>query len=426
MVNIDADFSQPFSKQVEFFRAKLGNQVTTEKWADMLGEAHNRAFTVAGATKADLLADLATAVDKSLNEGGSLQSFQADFDKIAAQYGWQYKGDRNWRTRTIYMTNLRTAHAAGRLAQLREADYPHWMYRHSGSSNPRHQHKAWNGLILPANDPFWQTHYPPNGFGCGCRAIGIRREADAKRYGGYYGAAPPLEIDQATGTPKGIGKGWDYMPGSSSSVRGFSPELVDSPPQGKPVMDGPVCKFGTIKLAEGECPGPTPKPRPFDTKKLLATGLSEVEYVQAFLKEFGASIGNPVTFKDATGQRLVISDELFINRKKTAKEGQTVYKILKRERNIYLPMLAQTIIDPQEIWMVPENIMALGGKLVYRRRYLAWWQLEEDEKPGLAVFESIDQQLWTGVTTFVPETGDVEQYMANIRSVGVLEYKKRT
>ena len=32
----------------------------------------------------------------------------------------------------------------------------------------RPEHRAWHGLILPIDHPLWDTHYPPNGWGCRC------------------------------------------------------------------------------------------------------------------------------------------------------------------------------------------------------------------------------------------------------------------
>lgn len=221
-------FRQPFKQQVAFYRNKLGNLVPTARWDDIARSAHDTAFMVAGAAKADLLADLAAAVDRAVTEGKSLDAFRKDFSKIVEQRGWTgwtgegtAKGEA-WRTRVIYQTNASTSYAAGRLAQLREGEFDFWVYKHSGAENPRHEHLAWDGLVLRADHPFWQTHFPPNGFGCGCRVAGTRSKKGAERLGGDPEKVPPDgwdTIDPKTGAPVGVGKGWDYQPGDSVSQR---------------------------------------------------------------------------------------------------------------------------------------------------------------------------------------------------------------
>lgn len=219
---------RPFAEQVAFFRGKLGNLVPTATWRDLWKSAHDRAFMVAGAAKADLLADLASAVDKAISEGETLDAFRRRFAEIVQRHGWHgWTGEetaagRAWRTRIIYQTNLSTSYAAGRLAQLREARFRYWVYRHSGAEHPRLQHKAWNGLTLPADHPFWQSHYPPNGWGCGCRVVGASGPETARIAGGKPGyTQPPAgwdDIDPRTGEPVGIDRGWGYMPGQTSDL----------------------------------------------------------------------------------------------------------------------------------------------------------------------------------------------------------------
>ncbi|MFN3595166.1 MAG: phage minor head protein, partial [Thiobacillaceae bacterium] len=168
--DIAAVLRRPFDEQVAFFRGKLGDLVPTAKWDDLWKSQHDRAFMVAGAAKADLLADLAEAVDKAIADGETLDKFRQRFGEIVQKHGWHgwtgedSKAGRAWRTRIIYQTNLSTSYAAGRLAQLRQAGFKYWVYKHSGAEHPRLQHKAWHGLTLPADHPFWQAHYPPNGW----------------------------------------------------------------------------------------------------------------------------------------------------------------------------------------------------------------------------------------------------------------------
>lgn len=218
---VRAILKRPFAEQVAFFRGKLGRLVPTATWRDIQRQQHDRAFMVAGAARADLLADLASAVDRAIADGESLGQFRRRFFEIVERQGWgDYTGSqsaagRAWRTRIIYRTNAATSYAAGRLAQLK--DFPVWIYRHGGSSDPRPQHLAWNGLTLPSDDPFWASHYPPNGWGCSCYVIGAPSMAAARRLGGQPAMAPPEGWDERDGRGRlpGIDDGWDYQPGSS-------------------------------------------------------------------------------------------------------------------------------------------------------------------------------------------------------------------
>lgn len=217
---VRAVLGRPFNQQVAFFRGKLGRLVPTERWTDLQRQAHDKAFMVAGAQGADLLAGLAAAVDRAITEGVGIDAFRKDFAALVEREGWSYRGGFNWRTRTIYRTNIATSYAAGRLAQLRAEGFSHFVYKHGGSADPRPQHLAWDGLVLPADHPFWASHYPPNGWGCSCRVVGVRNAAGARRVGGNPNKALPDGWDQRdpkTGAPKGIDAGWDYAPGDTVS-----------------------------------------------------------------------------------------------------------------------------------------------------------------------------------------------------------------
>ena len=233
---------RPFDQQVAAFRARLGELVPTERWDDIEREAHDRAFMVAGAQKADLLADLAAAVDRAIAEGTGIEAFRQDFRAIVERNGWHgWTGEGTaageaWRTRTIYKTNMLVSYAAGRHAQLRQGGFPFWVYRHSGAEHPRLDHLSWNGLVLEADHPFWSAHYPPNGWGCGCKVRGARTRRGSRRLGGDPDKRLPEDwdaIDPKTGAPKGVGKGWDYAPGASvqGEVRSATQKLVGWPYQ---------------------------------------------------------------------------------------------------------------------------------------------------------------------------------------------------
>lgn len=238
---VDGLFRAPFQEQLSFFRRKIG--VPTERWDDIRQSAHDRFFMVAGAMKADLVADLKGAVEKAIEKGESIEDFRQRFDAIVERHGWHgWTGEdtaagRDWRTRIIYRTNLQTSWAAGRYRQLKDPDLlavrPYWRYIHNDSViHPRPMHKHWGDirLTLRHDDPFWETHYPPNGWNCGCRVKAVRspEDGDSTRPPDGWDA-----IDAKTGAPKGIDKGWDYAPGAKAeeSLRRFVQEkLISYPP----------------------------------------------------------------------------------------------------------------------------------------------------------------------------------------------------
>lgn len=221
---VSGAFRRPFREQAAFFRQKLGRLVPTQRWDDLDRQQHDTAFMVAGAMKADLLADLAAAVDRAVVEGTSLETFRKDFEAAVDANDWHgwtgedTKGGRAWRTRTIYRTNAATSYAAGRYAQLTQGNFALWLYRHGDSKEPRPQHLALDGLALPPTHIFWATYYPPSDWGCSCYVLGARSARAVARLGGDPDKKLPEgwdTIDPRTGTPPGVGQGWDYAPGAS-------------------------------------------------------------------------------------------------------------------------------------------------------------------------------------------------------------------
>ena len=213
----------PFREQIEFFKRKMN--LPTEGWTDVHADEHEFAFMVAGANSEAIVGDFRKAVDKAINHGITLQEFQRDFDHIVAKHGWAYNGGRDWRSKVIYDTNLATSYAAGRWEQLQQA--PYWEYEHADwVEHPRPQHLAWNGLVLAREDPFWQTHFPPNGWGCQCTVRG-RWSRDLEKMG-KTGPDPSPAINLVQHTigknsprprvvqvPEGIDPGFEYAPGSA-------------------------------------------------------------------------------------------------------------------------------------------------------------------------------------------------------------------
>ncbi|MGX2974752.1 phage head morphogenesis protein [Ursidibacter arcticus] len=196
----------PFTEQIDYFRKKIN--LPTATYLDIYGEAHDYAFVVAGAHTHEIMADFRTALDEVIERGGTLEEFRREFDHIVEKHSWQYNGGRNWRTRIIYDTNLYASYNHGRYQQQKElADVlPYWEYEHNDSAHPRLQHLAWDGLVLRADDPWWDTHYPIRAYGCHCTVKALD-DVDLKYSGKTVQQAPEIEweeklIGQRSGQPR--------------------------------------------------------------------------------------------------------------------------------------------------------------------------------------------------------------------------------
>ena len=215
-------FGVRFTEAVDYLRAKLPEG--TLRSDDLAGPVHSKVFAVAGAVKADLLRDLQDSLVAAKADGRTITDFRKDFDKAVAEHGWTYKGKRGWRTRVIFDNNMRSAAMAGRWAQIQDnkKHQPFLQYRTAGDSRVRPMHRLWNGLIYRVDDPFWQTHYPPNGWGCRCT---VRAYAQADLDEKNLQLSEPFDMkerevvtrdgDIKDRVPIGIDPGWDHNVGQS-------------------------------------------------------------------------------------------------------------------------------------------------------------------------------------------------------------------
>lgn len=242
----DAEYGNlPFDEAIAFFRSKV--RIPTQRWNDLLQEEHDFGFMIAGATKANLLADFQEAIDSAIADGTTLETFRQSFDTIVQKYGWNYKGSRGWRSEVIYSNNIRSAYQAGRYQQMIDPDVlayrPYWTYEHGDSIHPRPIHLGWHGTTLPADDPWFEAHFTPNGWGCKCRITANSRR-DMERKGLKVADKAPDNgtyewTNKATGEvqeiPNGIDPGWNYTPGRAPAadrtrimngmIAGLPPEL---------------------------------------------------------------------------------------------------------------------------------------------------------------------------------------------------------
>lgn len=343
------------AEAIAFFRAK-GWEIAFD-WRDVWAEENAKAFTVAKAMSRDLLEDIREAVDTALSEGQTLQQFSKDLAPRLFAKGWwgrkimtdpQTGEDKvvqlgsPARLRTIYETNLRTSYMAGRWQRIERAKavMPFIRYVSVMDGREREQHGAWHGTILPVDDPWWDTHFPPCGWGCRCDGQPVNKRMIERR---NWKIEEPRQfpvrsyVNKRTGevvkVERGIDPGWGYNVGKAS-LDAMTPS---------PQLGG-------------------------DAGELNAATFSEAEFasVREFFAAFGLD-GRDVAMKgkvweDAAGWPMAISLGLF--------RGPTgrMMKLAARDRRA-LPVASRVLLSPDSIaWAW---VKGLDARQLLVRRYVS-------------------------------------------------------
>lgn len=215
-----ADTGVRFLEAIDYLRWQLG--LGPDEWAELLRAvdalAADRAERFEDALRRDILAALAAA----LEDGGGEAAFLDEWDEIIERHGWlggDGRGAFAWRN------IVAEAYAAGRWQQIQALKHirPWLRYVHVDpgleQAHSRPHHAAWHGVVLHVDDPWWDTHFPPNGWYCRCYVMSLS-ERDLKRYGYTVSPAAPaggIDIKFVAGrpveVPAGIDPGFAFNPG---------------------------------------------------------------------------------------------------------------------------------------------------------------------------------------------------------------------
>ena len=228
--------SEPSPEVLRYFTEK--KLKPTFDWREVWGQEHAHAFTVAKSTGFDILGDVNKSLESAIREGKTFKTFRDELEPLLRKKGWWGKkplidpetgelvkaqlGSPR-RLKVIYEANVRTARAAGQWqrSQRTKAVMPNFEYRLGPSERHRPHHVALQGTILPVDDVFWHTHFPPNGWGCKCWLKQLTRSGTEKK--GGISQRPEIKTydyyNKRTGRtekiPVGIDPGWQTNPGRS-------------------------------------------------------------------------------------------------------------------------------------------------------------------------------------------------------------------
>lgn len=238
MARIDLE-PLPHREAIEYFRSKgYAHELQRFHHLDHFREDHARNWVVAKAMQDDVSRAIREAMESALAEGRPLAEFQQNLAPRLQKMGWWGKAEMEdpvtgetelvqlgsmHRLRTIFDTNMRTAHAAGHWAAIQrtKAAFPYLHYIQIQRPTKRHDHARFHDKIWRVDDPVWLKIYPPNGYFCGCVVI-QRTEGWMRRNARTVDETLNLEEEEWTHQrsgevhmiPRGIQPGFDTNPGA--------------------------------------------------------------------------------------------------------------------------------------------------------------------------------------------------------------------
>ena len=119
--------------------------------------------------------DLRATVNSLIVEGATVREARDVLSERFSALGLDPKAPHQ--LETIFRTQSQIAFGAGRWVADQDPDIQEilWGYKYVtvGDNRVRPSHAALEGVTLPKDHPFWQTFFPPNGWGCRCQAIAL-------------------------------------------------------------------------------------------------------------------------------------------------------------------------------------------------------------------------------------------------------------
>ncbi len=151
---------------IEYWKSRI--PISNKEIAALTKEAKERAFYVAGLAKLDQVNLIHNELLKALENGTTLKTFKENIAEVIKKQGWDKR-----RIETLFQTNMQTAYQAGRWkgVQRTKKYLPYLEYSSVLDTRTRPAHSVLHGIVFPADHPFWDSHYPPNGFNCRCTAV---------------------------------------------------------------------------------------------------------------------------------------------------------------------------------------------------------------------------------------------------------------
>jgi len=233
--SILSGWALPFDLMLDFFRKKK-IVISPNSWRDVMGDAHNTAFTVAQVTAADVLLDIQNSLLEMMEAGETIKTWKNNLRPILQEKGWLpgtapegRKPLPGYRLNNIATTNISSANNAGRWKQQQKMANrrPYLQYVNPDDESTTDLCRWLSGKVYNADDAIWGKNYPPNHFQCRSTVRSLREKDMTRRGLKVSTKKPPMKPEE----------GFEHDPSTA-----WVPDLEKYP--------GPLGKQLTEKLKE--------------------------------------------------------------------------------------------------------------------------------------------------------------------------------
>ncbi len=197
---------------VDWFRDLVA--LTEEELDGLARDARAKSVTISGAVTREQVEAVQGKILEFIEQGRTLAEFQGEFAALWEALGLDPKKPSE--VENLFRSEVMRAYGAGRTVALRDPDvkdaFPMWQYMAVMDDRVRPEHAALNGVVLPADDPFWNSHTPPWDYQCRCDVVPVsKREIEEN------GIEPTSEVTLEDGTVVSVSQ----IPGAGSGFRGI-------------------------------------------------------------------------------------------------------------------------------------------------------------------------------------------------------------
>lgn len=166
-------FDMPYDDAIKYIQEKY--PILYDDIDEITDEVTQKYFWVKESTSLELTKKIQKSLLTLLKNGGTFKEWKDNYDTNFKNMGLESSGSY---TETIYRTNLQSAYAAGRYQQQdsQKELFPYWQYVSIIDDVTTDICTELNGKTYRANDPIWNSIYPPNHYNERSSVIALNNE----------------------------------------------------------------------------------------------------------------------------------------------------------------------------------------------------------------------------------------------------------